>query len=268
MKEADYQYVFIGGILGEILSLPGAGSYFKTNMNYIKSQFDSVDCYRYMPFSLSTSKSNAAKIEHYIEKLVEKNKKPVCIIAHSKACQETLYLALSSPELVMKEKIAGIIFVQGSFLGSSLVNILLGEQRELSRCYKLTSLLLSIFPSVKNLKLDAMKDDFRILVGKLSEDEKTVLQSKMINIVSTHVPGTKLSPVLKLGYYYYSKHFKVDSDGLLAIKQQEIPFENIRKLEWRGDHSHHFTSFPVTSSTIEHRNEVTQKFLDLFSELH
>lgn len=257
----NHQFLFIGGILGELLSLPGGGSYFKTCMRVIENRYENPLCFRYMPPTPNKSSLNAKKIKEKVEDLYRANQKPVIIISHSKGCQECLYLALSAPEL-FDQKLKGVTFVQGSFLGSSLIEILLGEKRELSSFYKVTGSILKLIPAIQDLRLNAMSREFKNLSQSLSDLERSQLEAKMLNIKSVFKKGQKLAWILKLGHFYYSQYFKVESDGLVSYDQQTLPFLTVKTIEFTGDHSHLFTSWPIASSNLSDREAKTEKLLE------
>ena len=254
------QFLFVGGILGEVLSLPGGGSYFKTNIDYIKKEYKNPHCYRYMPPSPNKTSHNAQKILNKIKLIYQKNKKPVVIIAHSKGCQECLYLALIENE-IFKSKVLGIAFIQGSFLGSSLIEILLGKVEKTSSFYSFSGKLLKHIPAINDLRTGAMYEEFKTLVDRLSEQERGLLERRLLNIISVHQKDKRLAHILKLGFSYYENLYALESDGLVSREQQQIPFLKVRNIEFKGDHSFLFTSWPVASSTSSQRKEETDRLL-------
>ena len=236
-------------------------AYFKSNIDFIKKEYKNPLCYRYMPPSPNKTSHNAQRILKKIEKLYQENKKPIVIVAHSKGCQECLYLALIQSE-IFKTKVLGITFIQGSFLGSSLIEILLGKVEKTSLLYSYSGKILKHVPAINDLRLGALHDEFKNLVDRLSEEERGLLERRLLNVISVHQKDKRLAQILKLGFSYYENLYATESDGLVSRDQQQIPFLKIKNIEFKGDHSYLFTSWPIASSTLSQRKEQTDRLLD------
>ncbi len=114
----QYQYLFLGGIIGEILSLPFVGNYLKVNRKILKDL--GIESTEHLTLnSFNAAHENAPELAKVIRRLHDKNKKPLIILGHSKACLELICCMIENLPL-FKEVVKKVICVQPPFRGSSI----------------------------------------------------------------------------------------------------------------------------------------------------
>jgi len=117
-----YQFVFVGGILGEMLKLNFVASYFEDSKKILQS-LGAQETYIYQPNSLYAAQENSHQLVSFLNRLYKTNQKKIVLICHSKGCLEAL-ASLARYPAIMDRVIQKVFCVQPPFKGSALTEFL------------------------------------------------------------------------------------------------------------------------------------------------
>ncbi len=115
IHNTNVQFLFLGGILGELLELPFLGNYFQDNIKIIQSK--GCLAHRHTPSSFKTPDENTNELQKYIYNLFVKHQKPIIIYAHSKAALDILFTISKFPNLIKDGVVQKVIMINGSLYG-------------------------------------------------------------------------------------------------------------------------------------------------------
>lgn len=254
----DYNYLFLGGILGEILSLPFVGNYLKINLTILNHLGVPKEQLSQTTFSsFSSSEVNAKKILKACKQNFRKNGKKTIVVAHSKAGVEVLLCVLQDLA-ESKAYIHKVICSQAPFRGSSLF---VNRQKTLFDLLSYNLLKsLCFIPGVKCLDRDYYTD---LISEQIMTDKETrdFIQDHFLVIRSYKTNPAEVSWILKLSYLSMAKSNQY-SDGLVTNRDQIIPYAKYREITLDIDHSDLFTSPLLSTKSNTFRTEYMVTLID------
>ena len=239
-----YQFVFVGGILGEMLKLNFIASYFEDSKK-ILMDLGAREVSIYQPNSILSPEENSRDLVTYLNALYKTHGKKVILLCHSKGCLEALFSLIKYPNL-MNRMVHKIFCVQPPFKGSVLTDYY-------SKTFKVGS---TLWPGLKCLGRNSMRDS----IEKIPNETKKLIESKMIIVKGTK--PERIAWILKVSHRKLAKRGVV-SDGLLALEDQELEGFNISKIQIPMDHSDLFTSKTITNASIQFKNQVMLNLMQL-----
>ena len=123
LKAPKYQYVFVTGIFNELMPY-----YFKDQIEWLtRCHVPSSQIRLARPYSGTGLTRSSNGLKELIQEMVSTQPtKPLIIIGHSKGAPEALLASLQSPQSI-QQKIATIVCIQGSFGGSPIADLALGD---------------------------------------------------------------------------------------------------------------------------------------------
>lgn len=236
----QYQYLFLGGILGEILELPFVGNYLKVNKEILQKEGITDIDYKTLS-SLRSAHTNAIELNEIIESKFIRNKKKLILFCHSKACLEVL-LALKRDVLLFKKTVHKIICVQPPFMGSSMMNSF--PVRQISKAW----------PGLKSLNKNFYADFFQAeIVGNKEKHE--YIQNHMVVVRSYRSRSRDVSWIIRPSHFLMKRTGTV-TDGLVSFEDQVIPNAKYEEQVMEMDHSDLFTSGILSGMTSEFRKNL------------
>jgi hypothetical protein len=237
-----YQFVFVGGILGEMLKLNFVASYFEDSKNILKA-LGAQETYIFQPNSLFTAEENSQAFVSYLNQLFKTNQKKIVLICHSKGCLEALASLVHYPA-IMERIVQKVFCVQPPFKGSALTEFY-------SQTYKVSS---KLWPGLRSLGRDAVQ----AMLKEIPAAQKKMIEHKMI-IVKGAKPE-KIAWILKVSHKKLAKRGVV-SDGLLSLDDQELEGYNLSQLTIPMDHSDLFTSKVITRASMQFKTQVLSNLM-------
>ncbi|MFP5385807.1 MAG: hypothetical protein ACLGHN_06980 [Bacteriovoracia bacterium] len=242
----SYQYLFLGGILGEVLELPMVGNYLKENERILRDMgITDIKCLTLN--SINSAHRNAKKLIEIMQKEFAKTNKKFIIFSHSKACLETL-LALKRDFSFFEKTVERIICVQPPFQGSGVLD------------KPLFSPLLKAWPGLKSLKKGFYTDH---LQKELVDNEKhhRFLKEKVLVIKTYKRRSRDVSWIIR-PVHFVMKRAGSKSDGLLALHEQVLPFAEYSEITMELDHSDLFTSERLSKKKREFRQDMMVQLIN------
>lgn len=241
-----YQFLFLGGILGEVLEKKYIGNYLKENCDLFKENGINNTTYKTLP-SKRSAKDNSIILLSLIEKLVRKTTKKIIIFAHSKACLEVL-LALKADHELFKKSVHKIILTQPPLKGAPYF-----------KSYH-SKILDRVWPGFSCLTQNYYKEDIQDVLIKNPKYESYIEENLLI-IKGYKENFKNVSWIIKLPYSL-CRSLGDHSDGLVRIQDQEIEIEKYNSILLQLDHSDLYCSNRLSNLSKASRKEVFTKLLD------
>lgn len=258
MITAQYQYLFVGGILGEVLSLPFVASYFKETQELLKSQ-GAQHVAIYQPNSFKTAEDNAQDLTAEISRLWQTNGRPVILFCHSKGCLEAMFSLMESPDL-FRTAVHRVFCVQPPFQGSSLTERRPGVMRSrvVNRVYRASA---KVWPGIRCLKKNVYTAYFERM-AKTRKDLSALIEEKVVTVKAAKYDTERVAWILKVSHNLLW-HGGNETDGLLSLRDQEMPGFKVREVKIPMDHSDLFTSSKISNEDLAFKSDVLQRLLAL-----
>jgi hypothetical protein len=250
LKANDFQYFFLGGIMGEVLELPMVGNYLKENERILREMgIQDIQCLTLS--SLNSAHRNAKKLVEILKLEFERREKKIIIFSHSKACLEVLIALLREYDFFDKA-VERIICVQPPFQGSEVLNTSIFQP------------LLKAWPGLNSLRKDFYTDLFQEeLIEK--EDRHKFLKEKLL-VIRTFMPRSRdVSWVIRPIHFIF-KRTGSQSDGLLKLSEQVLPFAQYTDIMLEMDHSDLFTSHRLSNQDCEFRKNLMVNLINMSIE--
>ncbi|MBY0516554.1 MAG: hypothetical protein K2P81_06590 [Bacteriovoracaceae bacterium] len=254
----QYQYLFVGGILGEFLSLPFVASYFKETEKLLKDQ-GANHVKIFFPHSFKTAEANVAELNSKIEKLWNTNNKPIILFCHSKGCIEAVLGLIENPAL-FSQSVQRVFCVQPPFKGATITEKRPGVKmsKVLNRAFRAGSL---VWPGLRSLKKDAYTSHFENL-AETRVDLRHLIEEKIVTVKAAKFEIDKVAWILKLSHqilWQGGDH----TDGLLALRDQEMPGFKVKEVTIPMDHSDLFTSKQISNESYLFKANVLEQLMTL-----
>lgn len=243
----NFQYLFLGGIMGEILSLPFVGNYLRENESILEEM--GINDYRSITLnSFHSADKNALALKEILLKQSTLCSKPIIIIGHSKACIEMILCLKDNLEL-FTDCVHKMICVQPPFLGSSLME------------ESLISGPLEIFwPGLKCLTKSHYASCYESHLTN-NQEILSYLKERLL-VVKGHKEFSKeVSWIIKPSHYLM-KLKGLKSDGLVVLCDQTLPMAEYKEILMDMDHSDLFTSTLLSKKSKEFRRETMKTLID------
>jgi hypothetical protein len=243
----DYQYLFLGGIMGEILSLPFVGNYLKVNRGILRTLgVKNIEC-----MTLNSYKSaldNAKSVTVLINRLYKKHKKPLVIMGHSKACLEII-ISMTENLPVFQEKVKKVICVQPPFQGSSVFEK-----------YNFLKHANPFWPGLKCLEHKHYSDLFTEKLVS-NKDAQDYMRDNLLVIRGFKADSRNVSWIIRPSHFLM-KRTGHHNDGLVKLKDQIIPFAEYKEIVMDMDHSDMFTSTLLSTRGDDYRQKVMSDLIN------
>lgn len=236
----EYQYLFLGGILGEILELPFVGNYLKVNKDILEKEGITHIDYKTLS-SLRSAHKNAIELNEIIESKFIRNKKKLIIFCHSKACLEVL-LALKRDVLLFKKTVHKIICVQPPFMGSAMMGSF--PIRQMSKAW----------PGLKSLNKDFYTEFFQTEIVN-NEEKHEYIQNHLLVVRSYRARSRDVSWIIRPSHFVMKRTGTV-TDGLVSFEEQVIPNAKYKEQVMEMDHSDLFTSGILSGMSADFRKNM------------
>lgn len=252
-----YQYIFIGGILSEVLCKRSFGNYFQLNIEHLNT-LGANHCFKYIPGSFKTAAQNSQEFKQYLIQQSKVYKKEIIIIAHSRGGQEALMTLLNNPAFMELNIVRHTFLIQSCLDGTPLINILLNGP---------TGFILNKIKSVVALQDGFYQNFYKKKIYKLTARQKRLFQER-VHIIRTNQPNPKsVSPILKLGHHLLKKAGH-HSDGLIPLDHQGFKYMKLKTLTYQADHSDFIIAKPMTLSPRSTKERFTDMLLDIIFTTH
>jgi hypothetical protein len=237
----QYQYLFLGGIIGEVLSLPFVGNYLKVNRSILKSL--GIETTEHLTLnSFNAAHENAEELASVIAQLFKKHEKPLIILGHSKACLE-LVCCMMDYLPIFQEAVKKVICVQPPFKGSSIFEK-----------YNFLKLAYPFWPGLR-----CLSENFytKLYFEKIPSDStlQAYLNNHLIVIKAYKTNSKDVSWIIRPSHLIMKKAGH-QNDGLVKLKDQILPHAIYHELNLEMDHSDLFTSKLLSRRSDEFRKNV------------
>ncbi len=250
LKANEFQYFFLGGILGEFLELPMVGHYLKENERILrKLGIQDIHCMTLNSFN--SAHRNAKNLANILKREFESREKKIIIFSHSKGCLEVL-IALQEEYDFFNSAVERIICVQPPFQGSEVLN------------HSFFKPILKAWPGLNSLRKNFYTQLFQEeLVGK--EDRHTFLKEKVCVIRAFKDRSRDVSWVIRPTHFIL-KRTGSQSDGLLKLSEQVLPFAQYKEIVIEMDHSDLFTSSRLSKQDQLFRKNLMVNLINMLIE--
>jgi hypothetical protein len=251
-KANDYQYLILGGIMGEVLALPLAGNYLRENKKImIKNGIDAKNIHIKTLNSFKNAYENSHKLSTLLKNLYAKNKKKIILIAHSKACLESLICVGNHFEEV-KETLHKMICVSPPFKGSSLFTK--RENHWFDKAsFSFLEKVQEVMPGVKSLTPNYYSEFFQERIVKVDPINKFVSENLLV-IKGSSNSNAEVSWAIKPSHKMLEMYGKY-SDGLVTLEDQMIDNLEYQQVVINMDHGDLFTSSLLSSKSRRFRTD-------------
>jgi hypothetical protein len=239
----EYQYLFLGGIVGEILSLPFVSNYLNENERILRQK--GVEHIKTMTLnSLLSAETNARKLQKILEKQFSLNPKKIILFAHSKGALETILCFQKNLDLFEKT-IHKVILVQPPFKGSELLGPKTG------------SLFKIVWPGLHCLKKNHYSETIESIFNHPQSDNHiSFSKNSFLVIKGTKNKTSDVSWILKSPHSLYRLKNK-ESDGLVDLHSQSLSNEEyMTSVSLEIDHSDLFCSNKLSKLSDKKREEL------------
>lgn len=233
----NFHYIFLGGILGEILELSIVGNYLKENEKILKDMgIDHVNYYTLN--SINSAHKNSKKLLDILSTHYLKTGKKFIIFAHSKACLEVL-VALKRNFNFFSNCVERIICVQPPFKGSETLEM------------PVLNPLLKAWPGLNSLRKNFYSDLFEKEIVS-NPERHAYIKSRLLVIKAFKRRSRDVTWILR-PVHFVMKRTGNKSDGLLKLSEQEISKAEYAEVVMEMDHSDLFTSTRLSNKDNQFR---------------
>jgi len=241
----NYQYLFLGGILGEVLELSYVGNYLKENKQlFLISGIKHVD-YKTLS-SKNCAATNASELLEIIKKIHFKNKKKVVIFAHSKGTLETI-LAMGQGSRVFLDSVHKVILTQAPLDGAPYIPKLIGK------------VLKPFWPGLQSLSKSNYQKDFTNILVRNNELQDFI-KNDLLMIKGYKTDFSNVSWIIKAPFLLTRMTGHM-SDGLVRYQDQCFHTENYQQITLNIDHSDLFCSSRLSNLDNKSRREIFAQLL-------
>jgi sterol desaturase/sphingolipid hydroxylase (fatty acid hydroxylase superfamily) len=236
----QYQYLFLGGILGEILELPFVGQYFRPNRDILIANgvCPKSICIK-TPNSLKSAQDNIPKLKKLVQNLYRENGgKKIIVFAHSKACLEAFFL-LEALADERESMIQSVICSGATFNGSPLFNRRHNHWFD-TFSYYFIKWGSKVIPGTSCLA----PGHYSAKIKQLAEHNKTLrafIKERFLIIKGHKQAPQSVAPILKLSHHILALAGH-KNDGLVAYQDQYLPYFDYTELDLIMDHSDLYTA--------------------------
>lgn len=254
----QFQYLFVGGILGEVLALPFVASYFKDAQD-ILHRLGARDVAAYYPNSYRSAEENARALAREVQRRTQRSPKPLVLFCHSKACLEVVLSLSENPELY-RTHVRRVFCVQPPFKGSSLTERRPGVKRSriVHRVFRTSA---AVWPGLRSLAKDRYTAHFEEL-ARTRPALVELMRDKVVTVRGFKPQQAHVASILKVSHGVLER-CGMRTDGLLALDDQELPGFEVPVVELEMDHSDLFTSSIVSNEGVEFRSQALSQLLRL-----
>lgn len=254
----QYQYLFVGGILGELLALPFVASYFQDARAELAER-GAQDVGILYPNSFQSAEDNARAILRDLAERVRRTPKKLVLFCHSKACLEVV-LALAEDSDFFRAHVHKVFCVQAPFKGSSLTAAQPGVRRSriVSGVFRTTA---RVWPGLRSLEKDHFTPFFERL-ARTRPDMVELMRETVISVRGTKSQRENVAWILKASHGLLWRSGS-QTDGLLTLGDQELPGFSVPQVELEMDHSDLFTSRLISTEGRSFRTDALTKLLSL-----
>jgi hypothetical protein len=233
----NFHYIFLGGILGEILELSIVGNYLKENEKILKEMgMDHVNYYTLN--SINSAHKNSKKLLDILSTHFLKTNKKFIIFAHSKACLEVL-VALKRNFNFFNNCVERIICVQPPFQGSETLEI------------PVLNPLLKAWPGLNSLRKNFYSELFQEEL--VNNPERHAYMKERLLVIKAYKRNSRDVTWILRPVHFVMKRTGNKSDGLLKLSEQEIEGAQYSEVVMEMDHSDLFTSTKLSKKNNEFR---------------
>ncbi len=239
----EFQYLFLGGIVGEVLSLPFVSNYLNENERILRQK--GVEDIKTMTLnSLLSAETNAQKLEKILENQYHLNQKKIILFAHSKGALETI-LCFKKNLNLFEKTVHKVILVQPPFKGSELLGPRTG------------SLFKIVWPGLHCLKKNHYSDSIESIFNHQHSDDHIRFSKNSFLVIKGAKNKTRdVSWILKSPHSLYRFKNK-KSDGLVDIHSQSLSNEDfMTSVSLEIDHSDLFCSNKLSNLSDKKREEL------------
>jgi hypothetical protein len=249
-KANDFQYFFLGGIMGEFLGLPIVGNYLKENERILREMgIHDIHCLTLNSFN--SAHLNAKKLVDILKNEFELRKKKIIIFSHSKGCLEIL-LSLVHDFDFFENAVEKIICVQPPFQGSDVLNNSIFKP------------LLKAWPGLNSLRKDFYTKIFQ--EGIIEKEYCQNFLREKVLVIRTFMPRSRdVSWVIRPIHFIF-KRAGSKSDGLLKLSEQVLPFAEYKDMILEMDHSDFFTSQRLSNQNCNFRKKLMVNLINMSIE--
>lgn len=242
-----YQFLFLGGILGEFLELPFVGNYLKENVAILKELgVEHVD-FKTLS-SLKSADSNSYELNELIESKYIKNKKKIILFCHSKACLEALH-ALEKDLLLFEKCVHRIICVQPPFLGSKLLKS--GAVKKVS----------TIWPGLKSLTEGHYRSFYEEKIAANAAINQ-YLKERLLVVKGSSTRSRDVAWIIRPSHFLMKRFSGAKNDGLVGLQEQTIPNVEYAETQLEMDHSDLFTAGILSGKDNAFRTNVMRDLIN------
>jgi thioredoxin-related protein len=259
LKEVhNFQYLFLGGILGEILSLPFVGNYLRVNKKiFMENGVEGKDIHYTTLSSFKSACDNANTLRDLIQRLYLQNDKKIILMAHSKACLET-FLCLTQHFEEIKPFIHKVICVSPPFRGSTLFEKRNNHWYD-GISYNVIHAAKKVMPGARCLNREYYTEQLEQDINS-NEEIKSFVKDNVLVVKSYKETTKKVAWVIKPSHQAMQLHGK-DNDGLLTLCDQELPNVTYDEVTLKIDHSDLFTSRLLSNNCNNFRTVFMSRIL-------
>ncbi len=227
---ADFEYVFIGGFLGDFINRIGAFAPLGAELRALgvpPSQFHIV-----CPSSARTVEDNARNfLPSRLAEIAAGTSRKLVVVAYSKGAPEFLTYAFEHPALI-EERVEGVFFMEGAFGGSPLADFI--ETRPAPRLTtrlsnrvgmrSLRRLALLVYPWLAGVKSVTTSESVHRIEGWLAEYASVIerLHDKLV-FVQAWADPKRATYRLKMGTRFITAVTGLKSDGVIPLEAQIVP---------------------------------------------
>jgi hypothetical protein len=242
----EFQYLFLGGICGEILEPNFVGNYlFENKKMFEMAGVQDITCKTLSTYNCADTNSNI--LIKLIEEIHLKHNKKIILFAHSKGTLETI-LTLGKHSKSFLSKIHKAILTQPPLNGVPYI------PKAFKKIFK------PLMPGVHCLTENNYKDQLNEILLERS-DLRDFVTKKLLVIKGHKSEFLDVSWTLKIPYLV-NKLTKRKTDGLLSIEDQTFHTEDYHNITLNIDHSDLFCSSKVSNISNHTRKRIFSSLMD------
>lgn len=249
MESKKIQIILVGGIGGEILSLPFIGRYMSCLKPILQKLLPGSHIFTYQPSIFQKMDISARNLSQFVRDAFYFHQQKTLIVGHSRGALEALKTAIDHPDLLEKEMLQGLILLSPPLKGSPIADTL-------SRFFS--------WPALRQLSMQNLKPQWSSM-WKMQDAGLQIKLQSLTCLVQTYVEKKDtVCWALKFSRWLMDRKNQV-SDGLVPLDHQVLPWTPQQEIKLNNHHGYISCESTLSNCSSDEKRDLFSRCLQGFA---